>query len=106
MSAPTRLASHVVKAGRFTYFFDVNESKSGEVLYLTINQSRYKGEGEEREYQRLTIFADSVKDFYEGLCEAIRSFKSEQKEREEFEKPVTTQAQAIAAEERDIFADE
>lgn len=101
MAERNKIASSRVKAGKFTYFFDVNESKSGEHLYLTINQSEFRGEGEPREYNRLTVFGDNIKDFYEGLCESIRAFRDEQKKREAKGNVPAAQAPGY-----DAFADE
>ena len=39
--------SKTVKAGSRTYFFDLRETKEGQP-YLTITESRFKGEGKDR----------------------------------------------------------
>ncbi len=40
--------SRTIKAGSKTYFFDIKESKEGRP-YLVITESRFKGEGKDRE---------------------------------------------------------
>jgi len=52
----------VVKAGAITYFFDVKETKAGKP-YLLITESRFKGEGEDRERKSIVVFQESVHDF-------------------------------------------
>ena len=52
----------VVKAGAITYFFDVKETKAGKP-YLLITESRFKGEGEDRERKSIVVFQESVSDF-------------------------------------------
>jgi len=93
-----------VKAGKFTYFFDLNQSKSGEHLYLTINQSEYNGEDNPREYNRLTIFPKNIREFYEGLCDMIRALREEEKKRGPKQSPALTDS--AASPEYDAFADE
>lgn len=99
-----RLASHQVKAGKFSYFFDLNRSEKGH-LFLTINQSEFRGEGEPREYQKLVIFPDNVKEFYEALCESIRDLRDQQKKGER--QPAAVAAPKVQPlDEYDPFADE
>ncbi len=52
----------VVKAGAITYFFDIKETKAGKP-YLLITESRFKGEGEDRERKSIVVFQESVHDF-------------------------------------------
>jgi len=58
----------VVKAGAITYFFDVKETKAGKP-YLLITESRFKGEGEDRERKSIVIFQESVPDFANMVTE-------------------------------------
>jgi len=58
----------VVKAGAITYFFDVKETKAGKP-YLLITESRFKGEGEDRERKSIVVFQESVPDFANMVTE-------------------------------------
>jgi hypothetical protein len=63
--------SRIVKAGSKTYFFDLKATKEGQP-YLTITESRFKGEGQERERASIVIFAESAPGFLEAAQEMIR----------------------------------
>ena len=54
--------SKTLRAGAKTYFFDVKETKEG-ALYLTITESRFKGEEEERERSTIVVFAEQADEF-------------------------------------------
>jgi len=54
--------SMTLKAGSKTYFFDVKETKEGKP-YLVITESRFKGEGEERERSAVIVFQESAAEF-------------------------------------------
>jgi hypothetical protein len=54
--------SQIVKAGSKTYFFDLKETKEGQT-FLTITESRFKGEGQERERISIAVFPDHAQDF-------------------------------------------
>jgi hypothetical protein len=54
--------SQIVKAGSKTYFFDLKETKEGQT-YLTITESRYKGESQERERVSIAVFPDYAQEF-------------------------------------------
>ncbi len=58
----------VVKAGAITYFFDVKETKAGKP-YLLVTESRFKGEGEDRERKSIVVFQESVPDFANMVTE-------------------------------------
>ena len=62
--------SKSVKAGSKTYFFDLKETKEGQP-YLTITESRFKGEGQERERASIVVFADHARDFLVAAEEMI-----------------------------------
>jgi hypothetical protein len=62
--------SRTVKAGSKTYFFDLKETKEGQP-YLTITESRFKGEGQERERASIVVFSDHAQDFLEAAREMI-----------------------------------
>lgn len=60
--------SKTVKAGSKTYFFDIKETKEGKP-FLLITESRYKGEGEERERNSIIVFQDNAQDFTEAVTQ-------------------------------------
>ena len=61
-------ASKIVKAGATTYFFDVKSTKDGKP-FLVITESRFKGEGRERERSSIVIFPEQIKEFASALQE-------------------------------------
>jgi hypothetical protein len=75
----TQISSNQVRAGKRTYFFDVKSGPKGG-LYLAISETAANDGVFTR--NRMLIFDSNVRDFYEGLCEAIRSLREEQKKRE------------------------
>ena len=62
--------SKIVKAGSKTYFFDLRETKEGQP-FLTITETRYKGEGQDRERSSIVVFPDNALDFLEATQEMI-----------------------------------
>ena len=58
----------IVKAGAITYFFDVKETKAKKP-YLLITESRFKGEGEDRERKTIVVFQENIQDFANSLAE-------------------------------------
>ena len=60
--------SKTVKAGSKTYFFDIKETKEGKP-FLLITESRYKGEGEERERNSIIVFQDNAQEFTEAVTQ-------------------------------------
>jgi hypothetical protein len=66
--------SRTVKAGSKTYFFDLKETKEGEP-YLTITESRFMGEGKDRERASIVVFPDYAQDFLEATQEMIGELK-------------------------------
>ena len=63
--------SRTVKAGAKTYFFDLKQSKEGQP-YLTITESRFKGEGQDRERASIVAFPDHSQDFLAATQEMIK----------------------------------
>ena len=59
--------SKTVKAGSKTYFFDIKETKDGSKSYLLITESRFKGEGEDRERQTIMVFPENVEEFVDAV---------------------------------------
>ncbi len=58
--------SETVKAGGKTYFFDIKQSPDGR-RYLVITESRFKGEGSERERVSLVLFPEHAQAFLDKL---------------------------------------
>lgn len=63
-------ASTTVKAGSTTYFFDVKETKGGKP-YLVITESRFKGEGSERQRSSIVVFPEQINEFTSALKEMV-----------------------------------
>ena len=62
--------SRTLKAGSKTYFFDIKKTKD-EKPYLVITESRFKGEGEERERSTIVVFQDNAEEFERTVSEMI-----------------------------------
>lgn len=56
------VASKTIKAGAQSYFLDIKKTKKGKP-YLIITESRFKGEGEDRERQSIAVFPETAKEF-------------------------------------------
>ena len=55
-------ASKIIKAGSTTYFFDIKTTKGGK-QFLVITESRFKGEGSERQRSSIVVFPEQIKEF-------------------------------------------
>jgi hypothetical protein len=62
--------SRTLKAGSKTYFFDIKKTKD-EKPFLVITESRFKGEGEERERSTIIVFQDKAEEFERTVSEMI-----------------------------------
>jgi hypothetical protein len=62
--------SIIVKAGSKTYFFDLKQTRDDKP-YLLLTESRYKGEGEERERVSITVFPESAGPFGQAVAEMV-----------------------------------
>ncbi len=62
--------SKTIKAGSKTYFFDIKETKEGKP-YLVITESRFKGEGKDRERVSIVVFPEHAQEFMETLKKMI-----------------------------------
>lgn len=60
--------SKIIRAGSRTYFFDIKEAKTGK-KFLVITESRFKGEGEERQRQSLMVFPENIEEFIKTVQE-------------------------------------
>jgi hypothetical protein len=59
-----------VPAGKRTYFFDVKETR-GKDLYLTITESKRRGEGEGFSKHKIFLYREDFEKFEEGFVEAV-----------------------------------
>lgn len=59
--------SRTVKAGSKTYFFDIKKTRQDKP-YLVITESRFKGEGKERERVSISIFPENAEEFSEAVA--------------------------------------
>ena len=62
--------SETIKAGAITYFFDIKETKDGKP-YLLITESRFKGEGKERERKTIFVFPEQADEFAKAVTEMV-----------------------------------
>ena len=62
--------SKTVKAGSRTYFLDRKQSKDGRP-FLVITESRFKGEGKERERTSIAVFPEYAHGFLQALQEMV-----------------------------------
>lgn len=63
--------SKTVKAGSKTYFLDIRKTKDGKP-FLVITESRFKGEGEERERSSIVVFQESAQEFGDSVSEMVK----------------------------------
>ncbi len=68
-----------IAAGSRTYFFDIQQSQSGE-LYLRISESQNNGSG--FDHRRVMVFAENVENFVESLHYTFKKFKSLQSKKQ------------------------
>jgi hypothetical protein len=61
-----------VRFGRRTYFFDLNEGQNSK-KYLKITESKFMGEGKDREYKSFFLFPEDVEKFQDSLKEVAVS---------------------------------
>lgn len=66
--------SITVKAGAKTYFFDVKATREGK-QYLLITESRFKGEGEERERVNIAVFPEHAEEFGQAVMSMAARLK-------------------------------
>jgi hypothetical protein len=62
--------TQIIRAGSRTYFLDVCQTKDGKD-YLVITESRFMGEGNERQRQRITVFPEHAHAFVEELTTLV-----------------------------------
>jgi hypothetical protein len=66
----TEQKSETVRAGSKTYFIDLKETKEGKP-FLVITESRFKGEGDERERVSIAVFPEYAESFLKALQEMV-----------------------------------
>ncbi len=64
--------SRQIKAGSRTYFLDVDSVKGSGAKYLKITESRFLGQGKERERHSIVVFAEYAKQFTDALSEMVK----------------------------------
>ena len=64
-------SNKIVKAGAKTYFFDLKKTKEGKP-FLVITESRFKGEGQERERISIVVFPEHAQGFLQALGEVVK----------------------------------
>lgn len=62
--------SKTLKAGTRTYFFDIKQTQEGK-SFLVITESRFKGEGQERERASIAVFPEQAQDFLATVLEMV-----------------------------------
>lgn len=68
--------SITVKAGAKTYFFDIKETREGKG-YLLITESRFKGEGEDRERVTISVFPENIAEFSQAVSGMAAKLKQD-----------------------------
>ncbi len=66
--------SQKVRAGSRTYFIDLKRTKEDKP-YLLITESRYMGEGKERERASIVVFQDHAQEFLKRVEEMIKKLE-------------------------------
>jgi hypothetical protein len=62
--------SKTIRAGATTYFLDIKESQAGKP-YLAITESRFKGEGSQRQRATIVVFPEHITEFLQTLNEVV-----------------------------------
>jgi hypothetical protein len=62
--------SQAIRAGATTYFLDIKESQAGKP-YLAITESRFKGEGSQRQRATIVVFPEHITEFLQTLNEVV-----------------------------------
>lgn len=64
------LKSSVLRAGRRTFFFDINLATNNK-KYLKVTESRFVGEGDEKKRNSFILFPEDIQNFQSRLNESI-----------------------------------
>jgi len=70
--------SETIKAGSKTYFFDLRNTREGKT-FLSITESRLKGEGGERERNTILIFPEEAQKFADTVTAMVSKVLSSNK---------------------------
>ena len=70
MTVRAERESQQIRAGSRTYFIDVEQTKEGKP-FLRLTESRFKGEGEERERSSIILFPESAEEFAAAVTEMV-----------------------------------
>ena len=62
--------SKTVKSGARTSFFDLKQTQEGKSL-LVITETRFKGEGQERERASIVVFPEQAQEFLATVQEMV-----------------------------------
>jgi len=73
MSIENRQFSKQVRAGKRTYFFDIESNKLDGRKYFSITESKYLGD-DKRERNQLKLYVDDVNSFVDALNETIEFY--------------------------------
>ena len=60
-----------VRAGSKTYFLDIETTKEEGKRYLRITESRFKGEGKDRERKSIVVFPEHAQEFATAVAEIV-----------------------------------
>jgi len=60
-----------VRAGSKTYFVDIETTKDEGKQYLRITESRFKGEGKDRERSSIVVFPEHVQEFANAVAQMV-----------------------------------
>lgn len=63
-----------IKAGSRTFFLDIETTQDGKP-YLRITESRFKGEGKDRERSSINIFPEQAEEFAQAVAEMVAKLK-------------------------------
>jgi hypothetical protein len=66
--------SSQVRAGSRTYFFDVEKTSEGN-KYLRITESRFIGEGKDRERNAIVVFPEHAGEFLSTVSEMVKKLE-------------------------------
>jgi len=70
MGTSKTLESSHIRFGNRTYFFDV-KSAENDKKFLRITESKYFGEGKERQYNSFILFPENMPEFQKTLKQSI-----------------------------------
>ena len=63
-----------IKAGSRTYFFDIKTTRDGKP-YLVITESKFKGEGTDRERNTIMVFPENAEEFLRAVSNMVAKLR-------------------------------